>query len=109
MSAVVSYLAVAVMIAGPALLLAIVLETIIGFPILGGTLPWITRRRLALNRDGTYVDTGKTLIEDEVGFYYIEVWSFEWLGFGLPLSSDYVRLTSTGEIVEDPDFEVAGG
>lgn len=82
--------------------------TVFGIPVLGIILPRIGKRRLALNRDGSYVDTGEFNISDEVGFYWIELWTFEWLNLGIPLTGGHVHLTSTGEIV-DPDFEVAGG
>lgn len=87
--------------------IAVVLRITIGFPIIGGALPRIGRRRLALNRDGSFVDTGAALIEDEVGYYFVEPLTLEWLGLGIPLTRSHVRLTSTGEIA-DHDFEVPG-
>lgn len=82
--------------------------SIFGIPIFGVILPFIGKRHIPLNRDGSFVDTGEALLEDEVGYYFVEPLVFEWLGFGMPLSPAYVRLTSTGEIVE-PEFNVAGG
>lgn len=88
--------------------LALVAKLWFGFPLIGGAFPRIWRRRLALNRDGSFVDTGEADIADEIGHYYVEPITLEWLGFGIPLTTAHVRLTSTGEIV-DPDFEVVGG
>jgi hypothetical protein len=81
---------------------------IFGIPVLGVILPFIGKRRLPLNRDGSYVDTGEACLEDEVGYYYLEPVVFEWLGFGFALTQAYVHLTTTGEIVE-PEWDVAGG
>jgi hypothetical protein len=41
---------------------------ILGIPLDGVILPYLGRRRLALNCDGSYVDTGKDVM-DERGFY----------------------------------------
>ena len=70
------------------------------FPILGVVIPWIAKRRIPLNRDGTVVDTGQFSSDDERGYYFVNVWEFEWLGLGIPLYPARVRLTSTGEFVD---------
>ena len=77
------------------------------FPIMGVILPFIGKRRIALNRNGSVVDTGEALLDDERGFYYVEPWVFEWLGFGFPISKSYVRRSDTDEIVT-AEFDVAG-
>jgi len=81
---------------------------ICGIPLIGVILPFLGRRRIHLNRDGSFVDTGQVDIRDERGFYYVQPWVFEWLGFGWPLTQSNVFLTSTGEAV-DPEFETVGG
>lgn len=62
------------------------------FPIFGGWLPRIGKRRIALNRDGSFVDTGETLIDNEHGYYYVEPWVIEWhaasSAFHHPCASD---------------------
>lgn len=80
---------------------------LLGFPIFGVILPYIGRRRISLNRDGSFVDTGEMILDDERGFYYVEPWVFEWLGSGFPLSKALVRRTDTGEVVT-PEWDVAG-
>lgn len=79
-----------------------------GIPILGVILPCIRRSRVPVNRDGSIVDTGKRDLSDERGFYYVEPWTFEWLGIGWPLSRAYVYRADTGEIVANPEFDEAG-
>lgn len=81
---------------------------VFGLPVVGVILPYIGRRRIPLNRDGSIVETTADDILDERGFYYVEPVVFEWLGFGFPLTDAYVHLTSTGQQV-DVDFTVAGG
>jgi hypothetical protein len=83
--------------------------TFFGVPIFGVILPFVGRRRLPLNRDGSFVDTGAPLIENETGWYYVEPFVIEWLGFGRPFGATPLRLSSTGEIVNDHDFESVGG
>lgn len=78
-----------------------------GLPLFGFFLPFVGRRRIALNRDGSFVDTGEELMDDEKGFYYVAPWVFEWLGLGQPLTRSVVRRTDTHEIVT-PDWDVAG-
>lgn len=80
---------------------------IFGIPLFGVILPFIGWRRIPLNRDGSFVDTGEMLLENERGFYYVEPFVIEWMGAGLPLTRSQVRLVSTGEIV-DPDFDEVG-
>lgn len=81
---------------------------IFGVPVFGVILPFVGRRRIPLNRDGSFVDDDSELIEDGAGWYYVEPFAIEWLGFGLPLGTSPVRLVATGEIVDDPPFEIAG-
>ncbi|KTS51397.1 hypothetical protein NS230_13680 [Methylobacterium indicum] len=73
-----------------------------GLPVLGLLVPWITRRKLALNADGSFVDTGIEMIEDEVGPYYVRPAVLEWLGFGIPLSQSLVYRTADDEPVDAP-------
>lgn len=73
-----------------------------GYPVFGFFLPFIGRRQIALNRDGSQVDTGEADICDEVGPYYVRPLVFEWLGFGFPLTQSCVHETKTGEIVDAP-------
>jgi hypothetical protein len=87
--------------------LAGLLKLTIGLPIFGGLVPYVGRRRLALNKDGSFVDTGLNDIVNEVGYYYVEPVVLEWLNMGVPLTAAHVHLTATGEIVE-PTFAVAG-
>ena len=47
--------------------------------------PFLGRRRIPCNRDGSIVDTGEQDMLDEISAFYLEVWAFEWLGFGLPI------------------------
>lgn len=75
---------------------------IFGIPVFGVILPFVGKRRIPLNRDGSIVDTGLDLIDDERGYYYVEPWTIEWLGLGVPISRSFIRLCSTGEIVEPP-------
>lgn len=75
-----------------------------GIPVMGVILPFIGRRRLALNRDGSLVNTGEFDLADEVGFFYIEPWVVEWLNFGITITDAPVRLTSTGEIVDEVEM-----
>lgn len=79
---------------------------IFGVPLIGVILPFIGKRRIPINRDGSIVFTGEDDLLDERGFYYVEPWVFEWLGRGWPLTRSLVRRTDTGEVV-DPEFEEA--
>lgn len=51
----------------------------------GMLFPFIGKRRLPVNRDGTPFDSGEWDLLDEVAPFYVEIWAFEWLGFGFPL------------------------
>lgn len=73
-----------------------------GYPIFGFFLPFIGRRQIALNRDGSQVDTGEAGICDEVGPYFVRPLVFEWLGYGRPLTASMVYETRSGEIVNPP-------
>ena len=52
---------------------------------MGLTIPYIGKRRLPCNRDGTMFDSGEVDLLDEKAPFYVDVWVFEWLGFGFPL------------------------
>lgn len=78
-----------------------------GLPLFGVILPFIGKRRIPLNRDGSFVDTGEELLENERGYYYVEPWVIEWMGAGFPVTRSQVYLVATGEMV-DPDFDCAG-
>lgn len=80
---------------------------IFGIPVFGGILPYIGRRKIPLNRDGSIVDTGEMVMDDEKGPLYVKPWVFEWLIFGFPLSASLVYDSRTNEVVT-PDFNVAG-
>lgn len=54
----------------------------LGMPLVGGWLPFIGYRRIYLNRDGSIVDTGKFLMDDERGPIYVQPFVIEWLGRG---------------------------
>lgn len=51
--------------------------------VIGTVIPYIGRRNIPLNADGSVVDTGEFDLVDEVGPYFMRAWVFEWLGFGL--------------------------
>ena len=51
----------------------------------GFLMPFIGYRRLPMNGDGTPFDSGEVDILDEVAPFYVDVFVFEWLGFGFPL------------------------
>lgn len=70
-----------------------------GFPVFGFFLPFIGRRQIPLNRDGSVVDTGEADVCDEVGPYYTRPLVFEWLGRGFGLGPSMVHDTRTGEVV----------
>lgn len=80
---------------------------VFGIPLFGVILPFIGWRRIPINRNGSFVDTGEEMIENERGYYYVEPFVIEWMGCGWPLTTSQVRLVSTGEIV-DPDFDEVG-
>jgi hypothetical protein len=72
---------------------------LLGLPVFGFWLPFIGRVRIYLNRDGSIVDTGAADMRDERGPVYVEPWSVEWLGFGMPFTPATPRDTLTGELV----------
>ena len=45
---------------------------IFGVPVFGILLPFVGHRRIYLNTDGTPVDTGKVLMDDEIGPIYVQ-------------------------------------
>ena len=51
----------------------------------GLLIPFIGRRRLPCNRDGSLFDSGEVDLLSEDAPFYIDIWAFEWLGFGIPL------------------------
>lgn len=66
----------------------------------GALLPFFGKRRLPVNRDGSLVETEEFDLTKVKSAFYIEVWSIEWFGIGLPLESKtYVRDANTGEPV----------
>lgn len=76
------------------------------FPILGVIIPWITVRKIPLNRDLSVVDTGQFDMADETGPYYVRVLAFEWLGFGFIIwqyDDGQVRDSITHEFVDQKD------
>lgn len=75
---------------------------IFGLPIFGFFLPYIGRIKLHLNGDGSVVDTGKADVLDEVGPYYVTPLTFEWFGFGMPITKSMVYSTKTNEAVDPP-------
>jgi len=76
--------------------------TLFGFPVFGVILPYVGRRVIALNSDGSQVDTGEYDICNEVGPYYVKPWVLEWLGLGFGLDTSSVYETKTGQIVNPP-------
>ena len=74
----------------------------LGLPVFGFWLPRIARVRIYLNRDGSFVDTGKDDLMDERGPVYVEPWSVEWLGLGMPVTPAMPRDALTGEPVFVP-------
>lgn len=82
------------------------MKQIIAFLIL--LVPYIGRRRIDINRDGSLVDTGMFNLSDERGYYYVKPWVFEWLIFGFPLSKSHVYLSSDDSIVTDHNISMAG-
>lgn len=77
------------------------------FPILGVLLPFIGRRRVPLNRDGSVVDTGELDMCDEIGPYYTLPLVFEWLGFGFGLGPSPVYDSRTDQLIDPPWLEAA--
>lgn len=75
--------------------------------IFGLILPYIGRRTIPLNRDGSVVDTGQADMCDEVGPYYTKPLVFEWLGFGTGLGPSPVYDARTGEMIDPPWLDEA--
>ena len=74
--------------------------TFLGLPVFGFWLPFVGPRRIYLNRDGSFVDTGEVDMRDERGPIVVKPWVFEWLGLGMPFTPAYPRDTITGEKVD---------
>jgi hypothetical protein len=73
-----------------------------GVPVFGFVLPAIRLTKIPLTRQMEIVDTGLVDMADEVGYYFVRLIAFEWLGFGIPIwqfDSGQLRLWSTGELV----------
>ena len=51
----------------------------------GFIIPFIGFRRLPCNRDGSMFDSGEIDLLSERAPFYVEVFAFEWLGFGFPI------------------------
>ncbi|GJD31479.1 hypothetical protein PMNALOAF_2738 [Methylobacterium adhaesivum] len=75
---------------------------VLGLPLFGVILPFVGRRTVPLNRDGSFVDTGLDDLTDERGPYFVRPFVVEWLGFGLPLTGSLVFDTLTGEAIDPP-------
>lgn len=77
-----------------------------GLPLFGFWLPRIGTRKVPFNRDKSVTDTGKFDIADEVGYYYANILSFEWFGFGVTIwqfDDCQLRYWTTDELVWDED------
>lgn len=75
---------------------------LLGLPLFGVILPFVGRRRIPMNRDGSVVDTGHVDMTDEAGPFYVEPVVFEWLGYGRPLTKSLVFDARTGSPVPCP-------
>jgi len=82
--------------------------TIFGVPVFGVILPFIGRRTIPLNGDGSVVDTGQYDMTEETGAYYTRPMVFEWLGFGCGLGPALVYSARTNEPVDPPWLAVEG-
>lgn len=51
----------------------------------GWIIPYLGFRKLPVHRNGEPVDTGEADIFDERSPFYVQIFAFEWLGFGFPL------------------------
>ena len=53
----------------------------------GILFPFIGKRRLPVNRDGSPFDSGEFDLLDELekAPFYVEVWVLEWAGIGVPI------------------------
>lgn len=64
-------------------------------------IPFIGKRRLPMNKDGSVFDTGELDLLDEQAPFYVDVWAFEWFGFGFPIWPFAVLMDSrTGKPVD---------
>lgn len=79
-----------------------------GYPVFGFILPFIGKRKIPLNADGSFVDDGADDLLDSSGPLFVRPVVFEWLGFGFPITRSLVYSTMTGEPVE-PAWAEAGG
>lgn len=75
---------------------------VFGLPLFGVILPFIWRRTIHLNRDGSFVDTGLDDLIEERGPCFVRPLVFEWLGRGLPLTQSLVFDTRTGKAIDPP-------
>lgn len=67
----------------------------------GFVFPFVGRRRLPVNRDGSPFDSGKFDLLCENSPFFVEVWVMEWLGYGVPIWPwAIVKDTRTGRPVE---------
>ena len=66
----------------------------------GMLLPFVGKRRLPVNRDGSLFDSGEWDLLDERAPFYVDVWVIEWLSAGLPIWPwAQVRDATTGQPV----------
>lgn len=75
--------------------------------MLGTLIPYIGRRKVPLNRDGSVVDTGEFDMLNEIGPYYVRPLVFEWLGFGFPLGQSLVFDARTNQPIDPPWLSAA--
>lgn len=75
--------------------------------LFGVVLPFVGRRTVPLNRDGSVVNTGEFDMCNEVGPYYVRPLVFEWLGFGFPLTQSLVFDARTNQAIDPPWLDVA--
>jgi len=67
----------------------------------GILIPFIGKRRLPTNRDGSPFDSGEFDLLCEKAPFYVEVWAAEWFGIGVPIWPwAMVRDAKTGEPVQ---------
>ena len=67
----------------------------------GFLFPFIGKRKIPINRDGSVFDSGELDMLDEKAPFYVEIWAIEWLGFGIPVWPwGIIRDSITGEPVE---------
>lgn len=64
----------------------------------GVLVPFVGKRRLPVNRDGSPFDSGEFDLLCENAPFYVEIWAVEWFGFGIPIWPwAMVRDARTGE------------